>query len=111
MENNYQLLPELFLRAPFYSFAAYDLDWLPQVLEEECFRNAIWLASPALYKVLQAKDFAFTRLTEKEQLTLYKYYNRMCFRPTPFGSFASFTLLKWGESGPVRLFCPTPLCP
>lgn len=103
MDTEYEFLPELFLRAPYYSFARYDLERLPEVLGDQVFLNAIWLASPAFYRQLQAKKFDFNSLLEKEKNTLYKYYNRMCFRPTPFGSFASFTHLEWGSGGTVYL--------
>jgi len=99
----YQFLPELFLRAPYYSFAGYDLSRLPEVLQEQAFRNAVFLASMEFYTVLGKKGFDFDRLSDKERHTLYKYYNRMCFRPTPFGSFSSFTLLEWGSGSQVRL--------
>ncbi|MDQ0640070.1 thiopeptide-type bacteriocin biosynthesis protein [Pedobacter sp. W3I1] len=99
----YQFLPQLFLRAPYYSFTGYDLSRLPEVLQEQAFRNAVFLASPAFYALLEKKEFDFDKLMDKEKHTLYKYYNRMCFRPTPFGSFSSFTLLRWGKGGQVRL--------
>lgn len=103
MDTDYQFLPELFLRAPYYSFSGYDLGRLPEVLATTVFRNAIYLASPDFYRVLETKEFDFNRLGQKEKHTLYKYYNRMCFRPTPFGSFASFTMLEWGDGGPIKL--------
>jgi thiopeptide-type bacteriocin biosynthesis protein len=103
MTAAYTFLPELFLRAPYYSFSGYDLDRLPEVLASSIFRNAIYLASPDFYRVLEKADFVFERLSTKARHTLYKYYNRMCFRPVPFGSFASFSLLEWGEGDTVRL--------
>lgn len=99
----YRFLPEVFLRAPYYSFSGYDLSRLPEVLQQQAFRNAVFLASAGFYRLLEKKEFDFDSLTEKEKHTLSKYYNRMCFRPTPFGSFSSFTLLRWGSGGQVRL--------
>ncbi len=99
----YRFLPQVFLRAPYYSFSGYDLSRLPEVLQEQAFRNAVFLASAGFYALLEKKAFDFDKLSEKEKHTLYKYYNRMCFRPTPFGSFSSFTLLQWGSGGQVRL--------
>ncbi|QNR82899.1 lantibiotic dehydratase [Pedobacter riviphilus] len=99
----YRFLPQLFLRAPYYSFTGYDLSRLPEVLQEQAFRNAVFLASAAFYALLEKKEFDFDKLADKEKHTLYKYYNRMCFRPTPFGSFSSFTLLQWASGGQVRL--------
>ncbi|MCZ4224830.1 lantibiotic dehydratase [Pedobacter rhodius] len=101
--NNYQFLPQVFLRAPYYSFSGYDLNRLPEVLEEQAFRNAVWLASPEFYRLLEKKKFDFNQLKDKEKHTLYKYYNRMCFRSTPFGSFASFTLVEWGNDLQIKL--------
>jgi thiopeptide-type bacteriocin biosynthesis protein len=103
MDAEYEFLPELFLRAPYYSFARYDMDRLPEIMNDQVFRNAIWLASPGFYRQLERKNFDFNRLLEKEKNTLYKYYNRMCFRPTPFGSFASFTNLAWSSGATVHL--------
>lgn len=103
MKVSYEFLPELFLRAPYYSFNGYDLDRLPEVLAAEAFRNALFLASPDFYRVLEVKGFDFSALGRKERHTLCKYYNRMCFRPVPFGSFASFSLLEWGSGETVML--------
>jgi hypothetical protein len=44
--EHYEFLPDLFLRAPFYSFEKYSLGALPRVLKEQYFQNAVWLASP-----------------------------------------------------------------
>lgn len=103
MITNYQFLDELFLRTPFYSFNKYDFDRLPAILDTVIFRNAILLASPAFYRQLEKKQFDYHRLSGKEVLSLQKYYNRMCYRPVPFGSFAAFTLLKWADGSVIRL--------
>jgi thiopeptide-type bacteriocin biosynthesis protein len=99
----YQFLPDLFLRSPYYSYTGYDLQRLPEVLSRPSFRNAVWLASPVFYKALEAKLFDFARLSHPERHTLAKYYNRMSFRPTPFGAFATFSLLQWGQAATVKL--------
>lgn len=101
--NGYSFLPELLLRTPHYSFGGYDLSRIPEVLQQQEFRDAIWLASPALHQALAKKGFDADKLLPKERHTLHKYYNRMCFRPTPFGAFASFTLLQWGKGEAVRI--------
>jgi thiopeptide-type bacteriocin biosynthesis protein len=102
-KNHYYFLPELFLRAPHYGFNGYDLMRLSEVLKQLDFQNAIWLASPVFFKILARKDFEYGRLNDKEKFTVHKYYNRICFRPTPFGSFSSFSLLKWGNGEPIVL--------
>jgi thiopeptide-type bacteriocin biosynthesis protein len=98
----YEFFEAVFLRAPIYSFEDYALSRMPQVLPQVTFQNALWLASPDFYQLLAAKDFAWDKLAEKERFSLYKYYNRMSFRPTPFGAFSSFSLIDWNEQNTVR---------
>jgi thiopeptide-type bacteriocin biosynthesis protein len=95
--SGYRFLDRLLLRAPYFSFARYAPERLEQVLADPAFRRALLLASPGFYGLLQKKSFCFEDLSEKERFTLLKYYNRMSFRPTPFGSFASFSVVKWAD--------------
>ncbi|WEA03856.1 lantibiotic dehydratase [Mucilaginibacter sp. SJ] len=56
-------------------------------------------ASPEFYLIIkdcQATDLPL--LAPKEQLTIYKYFNRARYRATPFGRFASLTLVPHGRS-------------
>jgi thiopeptide-type bacteriocin biosynthesis protein len=103
MNTELNWLPEVFLRAPLYSFTRYQPAALPEILKTTLFQNALYLASPAFYGFMQAKDFDAGRLSEKETRGLWKYYNRMCFRPTPFGAFASFTLAGWSREVTAEL--------
>jgi thiopeptide-type bacteriocin biosynthesis protein len=96
-------LTDLFLRTPLFSYADYALSRLPEILKLRVFRDALQLASPVFFALLDKKNFDFAQLSDKEIHTLTKYYNRLCFRPTPFGHFAGFTLLEWGDQGPVQL--------
>jgi len=102
-EQPYTLLPELFLRAPFYSYGDYHPHKLKEILTEPFFKNSLWLASPSFYRIIEKKHFDYTTLSEKEINSLLKYYNRMSFRATPFGSFASFTVLRWSSDSRVNL--------
>jgi thiopeptide-type bacteriocin biosynthesis protein len=95
--STYRFLDGLLLRAPFYSFSRYAPERLPQVLLSKEFQQAVQLASPVFYGLVKKKEFDFNKLSDKERFTLLKYYNRMCFRPTPFGAFASFTALDWAD--------------
>jgi len=104
--EEYSFLNHLVLRTPFYSVDAYSPDKLPEVLEQQAFRNAIMLASPGLYRSIEKKGFRYEALGEKERLTLFKYYNRMSFRPTPFGAFAAVSLIGWSAKQQIRLAPP-----
>src|ERR1700761_6530158 len=103
MTLTYQFFPQLFLRAPLFSYADYGAGSLDGPLKSPAFRLALYLASPDFYRVLEAKNFDAAAMNKKELHSLEKYYNRMSFRPTPFGLFASFTLAEWGEEGPIVL--------
>jgi len=92
----YDFARHLLLRMPRRESSAYTTD--PEVIiSDPVLRTAILLASPAFYARLQASGFRAGPLSEKEKVTLVKYYNRFCFRPTPFGLFSSVTLATWGE--------------
>jgi len=67
-------------------------------LDDHHFRAAIYLASRSFYAILEKQDFVLGKLSDREVSTLRKYINRYCFRPTPFGLFASVTLMEWGAS-------------
>jgi thiopeptide-type bacteriocin biosynthesis protein len=66
-------------------------------LADKHFLSALYLASPVLFEGLERKGFDARNLSAKEELSLRKYINRYCFRPTPFGLFASVGLAEWGE--------------
>lgn len=101
--EDYYFFKELFLRCPVYEHGDYSPGRLGEVLRDRVFQVGLGLASPGLYEVVAGKGFELERLSERERWSLLRYYNRMCFRATPFGSFASFSLAGWGDDGPVVL--------
>lgn len=66
---------------------------LKELFGDDFFLEAIFLASKGLYEVLISClpniDIADEKLSDLIK-TLYKYYSRMCSRPTPYGLFAAF---------------------
>src|ERR1700754_1316775 len=99
----YDILPELFLRTPLLTYAGFKDRAYDALLASGQFRLALFLASPGFYRVLEAKQFRAEALVEKEKLTLWKYHNRMSFRPTPFGLFSAFSVCRWGNAGNLVL--------
>jgi len=93
----FEFLSEIILRAPLLSYQDYQSSNLDELMQEEWFKLAIYLASPDFYTRLAINNFSGSLISNKERLTLLKYYNRMSFRPTPFGTFSSFSALSWGE--------------
>lgn len=85
----------LFLRTPALSFADYSMENFEHLLKTQFFQTAIFFASESLYMELSRCGFDYNRLEEKVKVSLRKYINRMCYRPTPFGMFSAFTSLNW----------------
>ena len=96
--------PFLFVRSPAYSYTNFNESFLRQVLPTDFFQASLFLASRPLYIELKKKGFDYDRLNESAKATLWKYLNRMCFRPLPYGLFASFSKGKWG-AGQEDTFC------
>lgn len=94
---DFKFYPSLILRTPAYSYQCYGDPEIQKLLEEPFFKSAIYLASSSLYEALKKKNFRHKELSNKEQLAVKRYLNRMCFRPTPFGLFAGFSMIKWGH--------------
>jgi thiopeptide-type bacteriocin biosynthesis protein len=91
----YHFADHMLLRMPVKSPGDYRAD--PQIfLNDPFFQAALKIATPGFYALLENKGFQANELNIKEQYTLQKYINRYCFRPTPFGLFASVSLIKWG---------------
>jgi hypothetical protein len=103
----YHLLPRLFLRSPFYSFADYTSNIHEHLLTDPHLRAALYLASPGFYRQLEVKEFDPELMNGRELLSLKKYVNRMHFRPTPFGLFSTFSVAAWGTDEQL-LLCDAP---
>ncbi len=104
MMNTIHVHPGLVLRSPLLSFMDYSEAGLEAACRQPEFRSAILLASKSLYDELAKKAFQPSRLEKRQLNTLWKYFNRMCFRPTPFGWCAAFSFLHWeNRPGPIVL--------
>jgi len=97
MNINYDFYPDLMVRTPTRPFSDYHPDKLNLVLLDEDFQRALFLASPDLFSALSDGHFILHKLSKKLQLAVFKYYNRISFRPTPFGVFASVSLTHWSK--------------
>ena len=91
----------VFLRTPTLSYNDYNSK--PEnIIKLHFFQLAIFFASESLYMELKRHDFEYNLLDKKIKFSLQKYFNRMCYRPTPFGMFSAFTSLDWGKSGDIQ---------
>lgn len=97
--NNYTILEDLIVRSPVLEmndlviqFSTSDASDLFNTIKE-----ALLVSSKVLYNQLIKYD----SLGEKEKqliaISLYKYYSRMCSRPTPFGLLSGIYSTQWGS--------------
>jgi thiopeptide-type bacteriocin biosynthesis protein len=100
---NYRFLNNVMLRSPFYSYDHYSVEKITRTIHDEFFQVSLYLASPQLFRALNGKNFIFKDFNAHERISLLRYYNRMSFRPTPFGSFSSFTVAAWNDKGLISI--------
>ena len=67
--------------------------------ENPLFREALMVASPQLYKQLSVDE----KYSSKIEISLYKYWSRMCWRSTPFGLFSSCSIAEIGDKTDIEL--------
>jgi len=91
----------VFLRTPTLSYNDYNSN-PASIIKLHFFQLAIFFASESLYMELMRHDFNYHLLDKKVKFSLQKYFNRMCYRPTPFGMFSAFTSLDWCKSEDTR---------
>ncbi|MCF0064410.1 lantibiotic dehydratase [Dyadobacter chenwenxiniae] len=74
------------------------------IRKEPEFLKAIYIASPALCERTR-KWIDGEIISEEESLlkTLYKYWGRICTRPTPYGLFSGVALASWGEQTSIEV--------
>jgi thiopeptide-type bacteriocin biosynthesis protein len=86
--------PELIARTP--SFPLEDLfdTSLDEILINPQFREAVYIASPELAKQIFDNPL---NLSNELRPVVWKYFNRMCFRCTPYGMFAGCGKVKWAD--------------
>lgn len=94
---DYAFFPKLMVRNPTFSYQDYSAVDYDQLLLSNFFRAAIYLASTDFYRELEKRGFKYQELSSAQQNTLRKYYNRACFRPTPFGAFSSIATTVWSQ--------------
>ncbi len=93
----------LLLRTPALPFLpAPDQQTLTDLLNDQRFLEAIYMASPVLYReAIRMKTGEISDAKEKSSIlsSLVKYYQRMYSRSTPFGLFSGCAVLQWNEKG------------
>jgi len=104
--KQFTFIDDIILRCPVFSFQNYKVENLKDLLHHENFQKGIYLASSGFYEVISNFSFEFEKLSDKHKWSLLKYYNRMSFRPTPFGAFSTISLSKWGKAPLIKVVNP-----
>jgi hypothetical protein len=94
----------LLVRSPAYSYRNFSTDHLKQVIKTDFFKAALFFGSKTLYLELQKNHFEYEGLSDGLRTTLWKYLNRMCYRPLPYGLFSSFAQGAFHDAATHDLF-------
>jgi thiopeptide-type bacteriocin biosynthesis protein len=87
---------QVIARTPFYDCLSYEQP-LRDIVRDLSFLAAIYISSKSLFDALKRNNFEIARLSSKEQFSVKMYFNRMCFRPTPFGLSSGITVAEWSS--------------
>ncbi|MFY7911754.1 MAG: lantibiotic dehydratase [Emticicia sp.] len=108
MQTLYHFHKKLIVRTPALPFKPENITEakLKEICAETWFQEAIYLASPDLYRM--SLDWIAGKVFEKKKeqklvVSLCKYYSRMMSRCTPYGLFAACSVLEWGKENNVVL--------
>lgn len=100
--KQYSFYQSYILRAPmFASQMIRSREELVKWAQMPRFKNALFIASPSLYKFLyidRESELSATTITDKEIITLLRYINRAQNRATPFGLFAGVSVRSWDDT-------------
>lgn len=108
----YQLFNNYCLRIPLNSYSEFSkinnssLINIETIITNYVFREAIFLASPELNNQInkwEKRKLKDEKKIEKLKFSIYKYFNRMSTRCTPFGLFASCGIGSFGNETNIRI--------
>jgi thiopeptide-type bacteriocin biosynthesis protein len=106
MNQHYKFHSNLIVRTPALPFQPENISEakLKEICAETWFQEAIYLASPDLYRMnldwIAGKIFE-KRKEQKLITSLCKYYSRMMSRSTPYGLFAACSVVEWGDENNI----------
>jgi len=89
----FKFYDKLILRTPALPLKNFDEGQRLSFVHNMDYKNALFIASPDLYH----NYYGDTQLHDRrrQERSLEKYFNRMCFRCTPFGLFAGCSIVNW----------------
>jgi thiopeptide-type bacteriocin biosynthesis protein len=99
----YIFFKSLILRTPSYSYEDYQDKSYYDLLHDPFFKAALFVANKKFFRELKKRSFDHNLLNQKELNTLKKYFNRACFRPTPFGLFSTIGITDWNDHNNITI--------
>ncbi|MGE0078310.1 MAG: lantibiotic dehydratase family protein [Bacteroidales bacterium] len=78
---------------------------LQNTLNDNYFLESLYIASPDLYHQIErySNGEINDKLSKKMEISIYKYFSRLCTRSTPFGLFAGISTGSFGEQAKFKL--------
>ncbi len=86
-----------------------DFDWeeIQKIFKDERYREALFIASPMMIRALETfeenKKFGSDEELTNLKTSLYKYCSRLSNRCTPFGLWASISVINIGETSNIDI--------
>lgn len=114
-KNPYKFFEDYVLRAPLFSFSSYEKltsdksisdDELYEILNDQTFREALFLSSPPLSAELNRflnNEITDPKKVNKLKSSLLKYISRMSSRCTPFGILAGCSMGSFEDKTDIQL--------
>ena len=90
----YQSLESFLFRTPYFSFS--ELQDCGSILNDPVFKEMLQVATADLNESIEKGE-------DKAQFSAYRYYQRACTRPTPFGLFAGCSVGTVSEHTEIQL--------
>lgn len=76
---------------------------LDEIIAKREFDNSLSLISKDFYEHLKQNKINFSNNYGKESKTLYKYVNRLSFKPAPFSVISGLSIGEWGNESKCKL--------
>src|SRR5882757_5079384 len=96
----YDFYPKIIVRTPTFPLTYLLQNKAEDYLTDPYFKDALLIATPDLTRLIYNHDL---KRTPELNLTITRYFNRMCSRCTPFGLFAGCSIALWGDQSEVVL--------
>lgn len=106
--KNYSFANKLILRTPLKEIDT-DISWdkIKLVFKNSLYREALFVASPSLYKLLETYENNPSAIdktdVESLKIALYKYYARFSNRCTPFGLYAYVSSIGLAKESKIEI--------